>query len=364
MDYLRLIKTDYTYAELSTSASPAVEKAMEEGGVPSTLLINYFSRDSITTGVLEDPEKSVDLNFCLEKGILVRRRQNPGGAIFANQGSYMFCLYLRLSEPWVPFKSIREAFPFYLERMAQVIGEQFSLESRYRPVNDIEVQGRKLVATSARLENGVLTLRSLINVTPVDRELMSRALIARPEKFKDKVHKDAGSRFTCLEEEAGRPVQRHEMYAFAERTMSRVFGPKIEIREGEFTLKESQYLSELQNKFSSDEWFFANSERTRFKNANPSARKVEAFHKAPAGLMGVVLLALEGRVDDLILLADFHPSPMTVLTQMEDAMRGGPLDIKALVDQVSRVYNASGVEIPGTELKDFEILLDKALKLI
>ncbi|RJR25869.1 MAG: lipoate--protein ligase family protein [Desulfobacteraceae bacterium] len=364
MDYLRLIKTDYTYAELSTSASPAVEKAMEEGGVPSTLMINYFSRDSITTGVLEDPEKSVDLKFCHEKGIMVRRRQNPGGAIFANQGSYMLCLYLHLSEPWVPFKSIREAFPFYLERMAQVIAEQFSLESRYRPVNDIEVKGRKLVATSARLEKGVLTLRSLVNVTPVDRKIMSGALIARPEKFKDKVHKDAGSRFTCLEEEAGRPIERHEMYALAENTMKRVFGPEIEIREGALTSKESQYLKQLQDKFSSDEWFFANSERTRFKNANPAARKVEAFHKAPAGLMGVVILALEGRVDDLILLADFHPSPMTVLAQMEDAIRGQPLEIKDLMDKVGQVYNAPGVEIPGTDLKDFETLLDKAIKLI
>ena len=364
MDYLRLIKANHTYAELSTSASPAVEKAMEEEAVPSTLLINFFSRDSITTGVLEDPEKSVDLTFCVEKGIVVRRRQNPGGAIFGNQGSYMFCLYLRLHELWVPFKSIREAFPFYLERMAQVLGELFSLESRYRPMNDIEVKGRKLVATSARLEKGVLTLRSLINVTPVDRSIMSGALIARPEKFKDKVQKDAGSRFTCLEEEVGRPIERHEMYELAQRTMTKVFGPKIEIREGELTSTESQYLRQLQDKLGSDEWFFANSERIRFKNANPAARKVEAFHKAPAGLMGVVILECQGRVDDLILLADFHPSPMTVLTQIEDALRGRPLEIKTLMDQVSRVYNAPDVEIPGTDLSDFETLLDKALQLL
>lgn len=364
MEHLRLIKTDYTYADLSTSASPAVEKAMEEGEVPSTLLINFFSKDSITTGVLEDPERSVDLGFCLEKGIAVRRRQNPGGAIFANQGSYMFCLYLRLSEPWVPFKSIREAFPFYLERMAQVLDGLFSVESRYRPVNDIEVNGRKLVATSARLEKGILTLRSLINVTPVDREIMSMAIIARPEKFKDKAQKDAGSRFTCLEEEVGRSIQRREMDEFAEQIMTKVFGPKIEIREGELTSTESQYLRQLQDKFGSDEWFFANSERTRFRNANPAARKVEAFHKAPAGLMGLVLLAYEGRVDDLILLADFHPSPMTVLTQMEDALRAQPLAIEKLMDQVGRVYNAPGVEIPGTDLRDFETLLDKALRLL
>lgn len=362
MGRLRLIKTDYTYAELSTSLSPALEKSLEERQAPSTLVLNFFSADSITIGVLEDPDKSLDLDFCREQGIVVRRRQNPGGAVFANQGSVMNCLYLDLNQPWIPFQSIREAFPFFLERMARVVSEQFGLNARYRPVNDIEVEGRKLVATSARLENRVLTLRSVINVCPVDRTVMSRAIIARAEKFQDKQQKDGGSRFTCFQEEVGRAIQPEEMVDLATNTMNRVFGPELEIAEGALSPLEDRYFHEYQERFSADAWFYANSERTRFARADPAARKVEAFHKAPAGLMGLALLALEGRIHDLILLADFHPSPYSVIGQMEDALRGQPLELDAIMARVDQAYNTPGVEIPGTGLSDFAALFDKALK--
>ncbi|MBW1783094.1 MAG: lipoate--protein ligase family protein [Deltaproteobacteria bacterium] len=362
MGRLRLLKTHYTYAELSTTLSPALEKSLEERQAPGTLVVNFFSADSITIGVLEDPEKSLDLDSCREQGIVVRRRQNPGGAVFANQGSVMTCVYLNMDQPWIPFKGIREAFPYYLERMARVVSERFGLHARYRPVNDIEVDGRKLVATSARLENRVLTLRSVINVRPVDRGVMSRAIIARPEKFQDKQQKDGGSRFTCLQEEAGRPIQPKEMVELAIKTMNKVFGPELEITEGTLSPLEDQYFHEYQEQFSADEWFYANSERTRFAHADPAARKVEAYHKAPAGLMGLALLALEGRIHDLILLADFHPSPYSVIGQLEDALRGQPLELDAIMARVDRAYHAPGVEIPGTGLSDFAALFDKALK--
>ncbi|MBU4275615.1 MAG: hypothetical protein KKC30_02615 [Proteobacteria bacterium] len=364
MGNLRLIKTDYTYADLSTSLSPAVEKSMEEGKSASTLVVNFFSADSITTGVLEDPEKSLHMDFCKEKGIVVRRRLNAGGAIFANQGSVMNCLYLDLSQPWVPFKTIREAFPFFLERMAEVASELFGIDARYRPVNDIEVGGRKLVATSARSEQGILTLRSVINVVPVDRSLMSGAIIARPEKFQDKVQKDGGARFTCFQDEAGRLVERDDIYALATGTMKRAFGEDLEIVEGELTGLEQRYLEDYLERFGSDEWFYANSERVRFTGADPAARRVEAYHKAPAGLMGLALLALDGKVHDIILLADFHPSPYSVMGTFEGALRGQPLNLDAMMERVAQVYNAPGVEIPGAELSDFATLLDKGLKLL
>ncbi|MCB2190202.1 MAG: hypothetical protein KQI62_01470 [Deltaproteobacteria bacterium] len=364
MGNLRLIKTDYTYADLSTSLSPAVEKSMEEGKSSSTLVVNFFSADSITTGVLEDPEKSLHMDFCKEKGIVVRRRLNAGGAIFANQGSVMNCLYLDLRQPWVPFKTIREGFPFYLSRMAEVASELFGIDARYRPVNDIEVGGRKLVATSARLENQVLTLRSVINVVPADRSLMSGAIIARPEKFQDKKQKDGGSRFTCFQDEVGRPIEREEMYALATGTMKRAFGDEVEVVEGELTPLEQEYLNDYLERFGSDEWFYANSERVRFAHADPAAKKAEAYHKAPAGLMGLALLALGGKVHDIILLADFHPSPYSVMGTFEEALRGQPLDLDILMERVAEVYNAPGVEIPGAELSDFSVLLEKGLQLL
>lgn len=361
MPALRFLTTDYTYADLSTGISPAIERALEEKKGQSTLLVNLFSQDSFTVGVLEDPEKSLDLDFCREQGIVVRRRQNPGGTVYGVKGSAMQCLYVDLAEPWVPFKTIGEAFPFFLERMAQVTSRLFGIEAKYRPVNDIEVESRKLVATSARLEKGILTLRSVINVTPADRAVMSRAIINRPEKFQDKKYKDGGSRFTCFQDEVGREVAREEVLALARETMAHVFGPEVSLVPGQMSALERQYYDQYQARYNSAEWFYANSERSRFRDIPADARKAEAFFKAPAGLIGVTILARRGRIHDLILLADFHPSPQTVLADMEQALRGQELSLAAIQERVAKVYRRPGVEIPGTSLEDFAALFSKAL---
>ena len=80
MEQLRFIKTEYTYADFSTSISPAIELALERRQVESTVILNTFGGGSFTVGVLEDPEKSLDLDYCRREKIVVRRRQNAGGS--------------------------------------------------------------------------------------------------------------------------------------------------------------------------------------------------------------------------------------------------------------------------------------------
>ena len=107
MPCLSLIKTDYTYANPSISISPAIERALEEGKSFSSLVLNIFCEDSFTVGMQEDPEKSLNLDFCGRNEIVVRRRQNPGGAVFGAKGSVINCFYIDLDQPWVPFKSVK-----------------------------------------------------------------------------------------------------------------------------------------------------------------------------------------------------------------------------------------------------------------
>lgn len=86
MSVLRLIEADYTYADFSTSLSPAIELALEQRKAPNTVVLDIFRAGSFTIGVLEDPEKSLDLDYCRQENIVVRRRQNPGGAIWGPAG--------------------------------------------------------------------------------------------------------------------------------------------------------------------------------------------------------------------------------------------------------------------------------------
>ncbi|MFH0845761.1 MAG: hypothetical protein V1930_09800, partial [Pseudomonadota bacterium] len=240
-EYLRFIKTAYTYADFSTSISPAIELAMEERKVPGAVVLNIFSKGSFTVGFLDDPEKSLDLDFCRRENLVVRRRQNTGGAIWGPEGGAILVLYLDTGLPWVPLKSINEAFRINLTGMAEVIRDMFSVNAAYRPLNDIEVAGKKLIPSSARLEKGILTMRLLINVTPTDREIMRKAIIVPPEKVQDKLIKDVGARFTCLETEAGRKIGKSELCVLSEKTVQKILGTNVPLVPSGLTELEQGY---------------------------------------------------------------------------------------------------------------------------
>jgi len=353
MEQLRLITTQYNYADFSTSISPAIELALEKRETISAVVLNIFHGGSLTSGFLDDPEKALDLEYCKQEGIVVRRRQNAGGAIWGPDGGALIVLYLDTQLSWVPMKTIKEAFGVTLNRLAQAVRELFGIEAVYRPINDVEVEGRKLIPTSARLENDILTMRLLINVVPSDPDILKNAIMTPPEKIQDKKIKDPGARFTCLENEAGRKASHSDLLKLTSKTVEKVFGSEVELVPGELSELEKEYAAQYQEKYISDEWLYANSERIRFKEIPPDAVRCEGRHKAPAGLIRVRLLIVNGRIHDLIITGDFHPSPYQVVRDMEDVVRGRECDTEVIGDEIRRIFNRPDVEITGTEVKDF-----------
>jgi hypothetical protein len=58
----RFMFMEETYADFSTGASPALERGVMEGTSPNTVVLNVAPEDSFTVGLLDDPEKAIDLN--------------------------------------------------------------------------------------------------------------------------------------------------------------------------------------------------------------------------------------------------------------------------------------------------------------
>jgi len=361
MPELRFIQTNFSYADFSTSVSPALERALEKGESPNTVVLNIFREGSFTIGVLEDPEKSVDLDYCRREGIVVRRRQNPGGAVWGPAGGGMIVFYLHTVEPWVPLKSIKEAFQKGVPELAASLSRRFSIPAVYRPLNDVEVKGRKLVATSARLENGILTLRYVINLVPTDRGILDRAIRVAPEKIQDKKIKEIGARFTCLEDEAGRKITGADLSGLLVEAVERTFGPALRLKPGELTGSEKTYAAEYQKAFTAEAWFYANSERLRFAAKPAGAVVREGRHKAPAGLIRVTLLIQNNRIQDLIITGDFHPSPYQVIQDMETALKGKACDPEPVGLEIKKLFERPDVEIPGTTADDFISAFNRAV---
>jgi lipoate-protein ligase A len=347
----RLLVLKETYADFSISTSPALERAVMEGVSPDTVVLDVCPEDSFTVGVLDDPEKSIDLDFCGQKGIVVRRRNTTGGTIYTARGSAVICYYLRALDPSVP-RNIKDAFPKILGDFAQAAGQLFGFPAKYRPLNDVEVEGRKLMPSSCKIERDTLVFRLVLNVKPQNVEATSKAILLPPEKVQDKALKTVEERLTHLEREAGREITSRDLENFVRQAVQLSFG-EVELIPGEMNPEEKQYGQKFRELYSRESWFLANTEAQRFKKIPPEAKRGEYRVKAVAGLIRAVVLKYENRIYDLILTGDFHPRPHTILADMESALRNTPARADEVRRKIGETYHLPGVEISGTTPDDF-----------
>tara|TARA_R110002126_G_scaffold63684_13_gene163258 strand:- start:3404 stop:4513 length:1110 start_codon:yes stop_codon:yes gene_type:complete len=356
----RLIVDRNSYADFSVSVSPAVEKAVVNGDAPPTIFLNVFDRDSITIGVNEDPEQVLNLDFCRDNDIDFRRRVNGGGAIYTGTGSAFMVYFVPTSHPDVP-ETTTEAFPKILTAFAETLSDQFGFPAEYRPLNDVQVEGRKLVPTSLKIENGVMTFRFVVNVKEMNTEIAGTAMPMPPEKVQDKVHKDLQSRFTCLEREAGREITAGDLESMARAAVAHAFSDVV-LEPGELTDAERGYAEEFRAEYDNDTWLYGKSEKVRFGDLVGAGDTVgRGRHKAVGGMLWATLVVRDGAVLHAILNGDWHPRPIDSVGWLEDALAGCPASEADLRARVTAFMERDDVEFASVEIDDLMSAFVKAL---
>lgn len=356
----RLVVDHNSYADFSISVSPAVERAVVRGEAPPTVFLNIFDRDSITIGVNEDPEQVLDLEFCRANGILFCRRVNGGGPIYAGEGSAFLVFYVPTSHPRAS-KTAAEAFPKILTAVADVFRRRYGFAAEYRPLNDIQVEGRKLVPSSLKIEDGVMTFRIIVNVKPIDTELAGQAMPMPPEKVRDKALKDLTSRFTWLEREAGRDIGEDELEAFTRDVAENAFGER-DLEQAPLIEAERSYADDFRAGLETDAWLYGKSERNRLGGLLRAGDTVgRGRAKAVGGMIRTTLAVREGRVLHAIVNGDWHPRPIEGITWLEQALTGADAAAGALRRRIDDFLARDDVEFAGIEADDLMEALEKAL---
>ncbi|QVN23134.1 lipoate--protein ligase family protein [Burkholderia pyrrocinia] len=356
----RFVTGRRSYADFSISVSPAIERAVAERTAAPTVYLNVFDSDSITIGVNEDPHQVLDLDFCHSRGVTALRRTNGGGAIYAGRGSAFLALYLPLDAPHVP-PTAADAFPVVLGHVADSLRERFGLAAAYRPLNDVEMDGRKLVATSVKIEDGVLTFRILLNVTEIDTDIAACALPMPPEKVRDKKHKDLGSRYTFLERELGRGVTHDELVHWAQDVTRRAFGDVV-LQPGELVAREVELAAGYASRLASDAWFTGKSEAVRYAPLMREGDRIgRGREKAPAGMIWLSVLVRDNTIVRAIVNGDWHPRPIRSIEWLEDGFAGLPAERSACERHIEAFLARGDVEFAGLEASHLTTALERAL---
>ncbi len=151
---------------VSPSESVALDDAMLEahiaGVVPSTLHYYVRARPTISVGYFQKISESVDAPEASRRGVAIVRRKSGGSSIFTDAGQLIYGLVVHESE--LP-SQMSESFRVICSAIARALSS-FDIDARYRPMNDVEVDGRKMSGNAqlrrkgSVLQHGTVLIRT------------------------------------------------------------------------------------------------------------------------------------------------------------------------------------------------------------
>jgi lipoate-protein ligase A len=350
-----------SYAESTMALSPALMRARKEGLVPDTVAVFSFRRPSVVMGYYISPDFDVDIKFCRDNDIVVKRIPTQG-LIFGHQGYILMGLYVH--RQFLP-ADMGEAFRKLNEGVARGIEREWSLHARHRPLNDLEIEvggkWKKVGPHSLAFEGEIAVQRVGLTITPMPMDLVQKALIPPPEKFADKEAKSIAERVGSLEEGLGRPVSIAETKAMAIRALEETF--EVILEPGEIMEAEKEFRQSYHRMHDNDEWFFQKSTRRRFAQLPPGAKVSQFVYKVSGGpIFRVNLSVLEDRILDILITGNMMPSRREIPEEIEQALRSAPAKEAEIEKIIHQEWEKRGMVVAGARVEDFITAVSGALR--
>jgi lipoate-protein ligase A len=173
----RLIDSGFVGSAESAAIDEALLEAHISGQVPPTLHFYRRRVPTVSLGYFQKAEAAVDLGACARLGVSVVRRRSGGRSIFTDPAQLIYALVVPEND--LPLG--REAsFAFVCSALASALGT-FGMDAMHRPVNDVEVDGRK-VSGSAQFRRKGSVLQHGTVLVDADLAMMDRVLRADPSE--------------------------------------------------------------------------------------------------------------------------------------------------------------------------------------
>ena len=163
--------------------------------VPPTVRIVVFKPPAITVGYFQNVEEEVNLEEAKKCGLDIMRRPTAGGAIIQSEDAPGWEIYVPEILPNLP-PIIEESYE-YLSKPIIEFFNMMGIDAKFRPKNDIEVNGKKISGMGQFRESGGI-LHTGTFLFDFDIPLMIKVLKLPIEKFSDKAIKSFEERITQL----------------------------------------------------------------------------------------------------------------------------------------------------------------------
>ena len=342
----RLLDLDALPAVDTQIIYEAVALARSKNLVPDTLILCYPESPLVCIGYHQELEKEIDYAFCKSQGIPVVRRILGGGAVYLDQGQLFYQIIVDRRNPKIPM-SIKDFFRKLLEAPTKTY-QDLGIPAQYKPINDIEVGGRKISGNGAGTLDNVVNIMTGNIIMDFNFEMMVKILKVPSEKFRDKVAKSLKERMTTIKRELGHDVPLEKIKSLLIKNYEETLD--INFRTETLTDWEKNTMTDLRKKYQSREWlylpFLRHTDLARKVKISSTASVSESAYKAPGGLIRVTLRIDENRIKGIMFSGDFWIYPQDKLGALEKSLTGVTTDIHEINRIIQKFYEEEKIETP------------------
>jgi lipoate---protein ligase len=327
----------------------ALGHTFRPGESPDTILLVTPGQRYVSIGYHQELEREVDTDACRELELVVVRREPGGGAVLLDSGQ-VFTNWV-FAPRQLP-AMLEDRFRLYVEPLVQTY-QDLGIDAVFRPVNDIQVAGRKIGGTgAARMFDAEVVVGSLM--FDFDHVTMARVLRVSSAKMRDKVAQALSEYMTTMHRELGETPDQEPVVDTYLKHVARTLGRPVV--PGELTPAEEAAVTEWEERLAGRPW---TERKTRRHLAgiriSEDVRVYETEHKAPGGLLRATTTVESGRFVDVVISGDFTVLPGSAVDSLESALVG----CAASDDATTAVAAAwlSEVEAPGVTAGDIAQVL-------
>jgi len=319
--------------------------------IPNILRFLQFSPSAVLVGYHQTVEQEVRIAFCRQHKIEVNRRITGGGAIYFDEAQL----------GWELIAS-KDNLGYRLDRITERVClgvvnglKQLGIESKFRPRNDIEVDGRKISGTGGIFEDNAVLFQGTLLVD-FDVETMMRALRIPAEKLADKELESARQRVTCLREELGDVPPLEKIKQALQQGFEEVLG--VRFKEMELPEYVQQLFEQKKIEFASNSWIES------IREPLSQRQTLRATYKSKGGIIrvAVVVDVMRKLVKQTLISGDFFISPTRTIFDLEAELKDVPC--REINQRIKHFFESRQLQMPGVTYQDFVRVFSSALEKI
>ncbi len=346
----------------SQTVYEAVAIARSKDLIPDTIIFCSPNSPIVCIGYHQELEKEVNLKYCLKNNIPVVRRILGGGAVYLDSNQLFYQIIVSEKNKQIPI-GINNLFLTLLKAPIQTYND-IGIPAVFKPINDIEVQSKKISGNGAgKLENVSILTGNLILDFNFDE--MVKILNVPNEKFRDKLAQSLKERLTTIKNE----IKTIPTKKVLKKSLKTNFEKKLDIilEPGELTDTEKQYMRNLREKYTSEKWLYGPKLRhagllENFNKFTKIERTVkisssvylgEAVYKSSGGLIRVTLEIENDFIKDILISGDFWLFPTSKLFDLEKELIGVRIRKEDLKEVLNSFFKQNKIQSPGTTVEDF-----------